>query len=942
MGLAKRTADPVKEIPETDEPEADIETTEAPSRRSKTATIGLAISAVTAVLFSSIAFWLSGFWAARPYLYSLLIATATMLPVVAAALYFPGWRAQLAILRQRPDSELEQIIVRILMLGVISLFLFIAAWFDGFGPKLTGSLLTSAVGQCLSWALLVHLIHSPAQSTPRRIVGIFCDQFIISWWVFSAGEVTAGIYPFMLWATFGHGFRYGVRFLIIAAVVSALCFGFVLVQSDYWAANLHAGIGLWIGLLILPAYVTPLIERLNRARAQAEEANRAKGRFLATMSHELRTPLTAIIGMGELLKSTRIDNDQRSMVATVDTSAQSLLALINDILDFSKVEAGKLSLDLANCNIHEVVARVWMILHGQAEQKGLRLRITLDTRARYLVEADSKRLGQVLINLVGNAIKFTETGEVELVMRLHEESADQIWLCFEVRDTGIGIPPEKQASIFEGFTQADDSIGRRYGGTGLGLSISRQMIELMGGRIMVDSVPGEGSTFRVAVPFVPESVEPDAPLKAEGASLILVSSDREVTDRLFLAMARWQVEPVIVEHEETLRGILAEDKAMGGTIVVVNDQKGDPLVDAFATLMAARPADAQPAVIEVSEEVQNVIHRTREWAVDFALVAPDDGPALRQALHAALAMRVPFAAQAAYSRELESGTGSPAAAATRTAPRRVLLAEDNGTNRLVITRVLEMAGHKVVPAADGDEALDLLAAGNLDIALMDLNMPGTSGLDVVRLHRMSEAPDEHLPIVALTADATAQARQDCADAGMDDYLTKPVEPEKLFAKIERLAPVAADEMAAEPAASAEEEIVTPISQHPQYRTIVEPVIDHSALDALRKLDTDGKFVTEVLTEFLADTDATLAEMATATERGDSLTFKDAAHSLRSSANHVGALRMVRMLLDVREFDPDQFEAISADVMPRLRTEFSEVRARLESEIGKKRASRSRR
>ncbi len=940
MGSTSTKAETVGATLATSEPDAPIETSEIQFGRAKTAIRGLGASAVLAILFSSIAFWLSGFWAERPVLYTLVIATGTFLPLVAAALYFPRWRSRLPALRERPDSELEQIVVRILMLGVISLFLFIAAWVDGFGPKLTGSLLTSAVGQCLSWALLVHLIHDPAQSTPRRIVGIFCDQFVISWWVFSAGEVTAGLYPFMLWATFGHGFRYGVRFLIIAAAVSALCFGFVLLQSDYWSQNLHAGIGLWIGLLILPAYVTPLINRLNRARAQAEEANRAKGRFLATMSHELRTPLTAIIGMGDLLKSTRVDNDQRSMIATVDTSAQSLLALINDILDFSKIEAGKLSLDVASCDLHEVVARVWMILRGQAGHKGLRLRITLDPRAPYLLEADSKRLGQVFINLVGNAIKFTESGEVELVVRLHEVDGDVAWLCFEVRDTGIGIPPEKQASIFEGFTQADDSIGRRYGGTGLGLSISRQMIELMEGRISVESMPGEGSTFRIAVPFTPEPVAADAPLNAEGASLVLISSDRGVTDQLFLTMARWQVEPVIVEHEETLRGIFADGNAMGGTIVVVNDHRGDPLVEAFTALMETRTADAQPAVIEVAA-VENCIHRAREWPVDLAMVTPDDGPALRNALHAALAMRVPFAAEAAYAASAESGAHSTRPdAAAKPMPRRVLLAEDNGTNRLVITRVLEMAGHEVVPAADGDEALDLLAKGNLDIALMDLNMPGTSGLDVVRLHRMTEAPDEHLPIVALTADATAQARQDCSDAGMDDYLTKPIEPEKLFAKIERLAPAAAVDAPGE-AEPSDEETVTPISQHPQYRTIVEPVIDHGALDALRKLDSDGEFVTEVLTEFLADTDTTLTDMATAAERKDIVTFKDAAHSLRSSANHVGARRMVRMLLDVREFDPDAFEEISADIMPRLHAEFVEVRTQLEAEIGKKRAGRSR-
>lgn len=918
---------------------ADPETDGAMGRRDKMAMIGLAVAALVTILTSSLVFWLSGLWAELPTAISLLIATATLLPTIAAAQFLPRYRERLEVFHQRPDSEHEQIIVRILMLGVISVFLFLAAWINGFGAGLAGSLTTSAVGQCLSWALLVHLIHRPAQSTPRRIVGIFCDQFVISWWVFSAGEFTAGIYPFLLWATFGHGFRYGIRFLIVSAVVSALFFGLVLSQSAFWQVHLHTGIGLWIGLLILPAYVTPLINRLNRARAQAEEANRAKGRFLATMSHELRTPLTAIIGMGGLLKSTRIDNDQRTMVATVDTSAQSLLGLINDILDFSKVEAGKLSLDVDACDLHEVVSRVWMILHGQAEQKGLRLRVTIDPRAPYRVEADAKRLTQVLINLVGNATKFTEAGEIELAMLLQDDVGDATWLRFEVRDTGIGISPENQASIFEGFTQADDTIGRRYGGTGLGLAISQQMIEMMGGRIGVDSVPGQGSTFWISVPFETLEVEADRPLQSGGASFMLVSSDQGMTDRLFLSMARWQIEPVIVEHQETLRGMLAEDSAMGGTIVVVNDRQSDPLVASFAKLMQGRPSDVQPAVIEITDAVENGPRMARDWPVDLAIVAPDDDAVLRTGLRAALAMRVPFAADAEISQSAGEASAASQAqgAAAQLSRRRILLAEDNNTNRLVITRVLEMAGHEVVPAADGDEALDLLADHDLDIALMDLNMPGTSGLDVVRLHRMSEAADDHLPIVALTADATAQARQDCSDAGMDGYLTKPVEPPKLFAMIERLCPSRPDQLEIN---SDDTEIVTPISQHPQYKTIVEPVIDGGALDALRALDADGSFVAEVLTEFLADTDVILAEMAAAAQGGDVVTFKDTAHSLRSSANHVGAARMVQMLLDLREVQPDELAMVSAEAVPRLFAEFEEVRTRLQSEIGKPRQSRS--
>ena len=911
-------------------------------RRTRAAMIALAISTTITLVAITAAFAFSGLWAVRPVLVPSLIVAAVLLPTIAAVMWLRRRAHYLEAFSQRPDTEHEQIIVRISVLAVSAGFLGLVAWDHGFDIEYVDTLIVAATFQLTCWLFLIHIMHRPGQSTIRRILGILADQAVLTGVLVSGGDTAAGLFPFYLWVTLGHGFRYGVKFLFIAAFVSAAGFCFVIWEGVYWRDNLHIAVGLLISLVVLPAYVTPLIARLNKARASAEEANRSKGRFLATMSHELRTPLTAIIGMSGLLRSSPINNDQRGMVAAVDTSAQSLLGLINEILDFSKIEAGKLTLDIDTFDLHEVVAKIWMMLHDQAEQKGLRLRITIDPDAAFRIRGDAKRIIQILINLVGNAIKFTETGEVELALLVQGAYSGETLIRFEVKDSGIGISPEKQSAIFEGFTQADDSIGRRFGGTGLGLAISKQLVEMMGGRIGVQSAPGAGSIFWLSVPFEVVEEDPTTAIETRGVPVVLVSSDQEVTDRLFLKMASWLVEPLIVECAETLRGLFGDDGAMTTAIVVVNDRDEDPLVSSLAELIRARNRSAQPAIVEVGRTPDRLSNVTNDWPVGVALMARDDDRSLRNALHAVLAIKAPWGVDTP-AEPGGSVDGGPATGDGQPMPagRRILLAEDNTTNRMVITRVLESAGHEVVAAVDGDMALDLLSQEDFDIALMDVNMPGTSGLEVVKIHRVSESKERRLPIIALTADATDQAQQDCAEAGMDDYLTKPVEPDMLYAMIVRWTPDHPSEsVSSSPHSAPTPETVTPISQHPRYQITTEPIIDQRALAALRTLDTDGMFFTEVLTEFLVDSDNILTELADASERSDVVAFKDGAHSLRSSANHVGASRMVKMLLELRDIRIDDLGDAGLQTIKNIRSEFAKVRTRLERELGRVRTNRS--
>ncbi len=421
---------------------------------------------------------------------------------------------------------------------------------------------------------------------------------------------------------------------------------------------------------------------LRLAREDALVATRAKSEFLANMSHEIRTPMNGVIGLAQLLEATRLDDEQREYVQLILQSGRSLLGLINDILDISKVEAGRLTLERVPFRLRELVDECVRGVAPGAGEKGLTVAATIDSSVPDVVVGDPLRLRQVLLNLVGNGIKFTESGGVTVIATV-AQGDDEARLMFAVEDTGPGIAPEQQARIFEAFAQGDSSTTRRFGGTGLGLSISARLVALMGGQIEVESQPGRGSTFFVWIPIEVGATAPPVGLPALSPP----------------------------------------------------GPRGD--ADAVA------PASTAPAATARTTTGQ----------------AP---PA-----------------------------GAPGRAARPGAGPRVLLADDNAINRRLAVRLLERRGYTVVPVADGRAAVDAAASGRFDVILMDVHMPGLDGLDATRLIREAEGPARHTPIIALTALAMAGDREACLAAGMDDYVSKPIEPAALFRSIEFLLAVPA-------------------------------------------------------------------------------------------------------------------------------------------------------
>ena len=787
------------------------------------------------------------------------------------------------------DSEPEQAKLR----SSIALILVAYICFPWHANETLAETMTSHASiVLLSWTvlgafLLTAIAINPVPSQPRRIFGAILDMGSLSLFFYYGGAEVVPTFLMYLWVILGNGFRFGLSNLYVSQGIAIVGFSIVVIGADYWQDHRTFGVSLLLMLLLLPLYASFLIKKLHAAVESARQANEAKSRFLANMSHELRTPLNGVIGVGDLLRETRLNFEQKELINTMNSSANTLLELIENVLDIAKIEAGKMLIEARDFDLHGLVNSVIYMLQPMAEKKNLLFSCTFDPETPYALKGDQQHLRQVLINLVNNAIKFTKEGSVSLSIRTvgGTESAPRI--RFDITDTGIGIPENRIDEIFENFTQADASTSRSFGGTGLGTAISKELVELMDGEIGVFSDVDKGTTFWFEIPFVARSIQETS--ISQNHVLLLAS---EETARIIKpSLKYWQVNFDWVRTSTRALSQLTqtndEDQPYD-TIVVDQSCLADIDAIQFAQMVESEGlAEDTSLVLINSSDTMIEANRLNHYYIS-TIANPEDKRLLFNALHAAQSVTLNDSKIATMAEHYARQSG--------VAALNILVAEDNQVNQQVIEGILHYAGHNVRIVNSGDKTLDILSdeLDEIDMLILDMNMPEISGVEVVKSLRFMDT-SSRLPVIMLTADATPEAREASLDAGADRFLTKPIDARGLLECIASLSNRLRKPKASSPVPKEPRRLVgSKFAESNWYDNIV--------LQELDMLGDEPEFLRSLLRNFEEEGAKHVGNIKKAMQ-DDYLEYRDNLHALKGSATELGASKLVDICVEAEALKP---------------------------------------
>jgi two-component system sensor histidine kinase RpfC len=830
--------------------------------------------------------------------------------------YLKNLRAQLAA---RPDTEHEQAIVRVVVVGLLCLYLTPGAIAGSDYTTITVMLAYLAISVLLLGVMLMSADISPT----RRVVAAAADIGVVTWCMAFLGEHAAPLVLMYVWITLANGFRFGRRYLVVALALSVAGFSLVLWLSPFWQQHLTVGYSLLFGLIALSLYVRSLVTKLFDALARAEAANQAKRRFISVVSHEMRTPLNAIIGMSDLLRDTHLSREQADMLQTLRSSSRVMLGLVEDVLDFSKIEAGKLLLDKTDLDLHALVNSTSRILAAQATAKGIEFVVSIMPEVPPALRGDPHYLRQILINLAGNAVKFTERGSVTVHVSAQGETETRVRLKFSIRDTGIGIPQEAQARIFESFTQADQSTTRRFGGTGLGTTIAKQLVGLMQGTIGLESAVGLGSTFwfELELDKQPERAGAGSGELAQ-ARVLLVGFPPAEREPLEQALAGWGAQAVAVATiDEGVSRLVADISfAKPYQSALIFAASNDPkLAQRFRR---AAPDPAPPSVLAMPRSAGVQRFEALSAGFNAVLELPFDKRQLFNVLHSVTAGEEPregvvrlqdYARRGAASRRL-----------------RILVADDNPTNREVLGKILERGGHDATIVEDGEQALDAAEQQVYDVVLLDRNMPGMGGMEALQALRLMTQGRERLPIAMLSADVTPEAKREALEAGFDAFLPKPIEALRLLEEVQALSAAVAPVESRGGAAPSR--AVRPASPAPS------GVINTQTLGHLEELSASKAFVEKLVSVFLADSGALLTRIEQALASRNFGEFRSLLHAMKGSSASMGTDRLTALCGSLGSLSDSELRLQMPGLLRTLAAELAAARGELERYVEERQRS----
>jgi two-component system sensor histidine kinase RpfC len=823
-------------------------------------------------------------------------------------------------LHARPDSEHEQALIRLVVGGILFFYLLPGASPQGGEAPYKDVMFLGAMFAFLVVALglFVGIVVSPGISRARRVLGALLDSGAATFFLLVADFHALPLFLVYFWITLANGFRYGAPYLLTSLAFSVIGFSLVLLLSPFWHSQIMVGLGLLVGLTVLSLYALTLVRRMWAAVARAEAANEAKRRFVSVVSHEMRTPLNAIVNMGGLLRDTPLNREQIDMLQTLSGSSQVLLGLVEDVLDFSKIEAGKLSIEETEFDLHALVNSTAKILNQQAKDKGLDLVLSIMPQVTPSLRGDPHHLRQVLINLIGNAIKFTEKGSVTVHVSLIEEDASSARMKFSVRDTGIGITADAQRRIFDSFAQADESTTRRFGGTGLGTTIAKQLVELMGGRMGVESAVGLGSTFWFEVSLAKQSVAPgQAGVDLGGARVFLVGFPETDLGGLTEILEGWGAKPFAVRNvaeaaERALRDMSIAPAPHSVMIYASSPRIGQEM------LSQLRKISQHPnltGVIAIPHGIGDPGVESASGARSVVLAYPVDKRLLFNALHAVSASAVEGDRREVVflSDYLKRREGA------RTF--RILVADDNAANRTVIQKILERGGHEVSLVENGEQALDALESSQFDLVVLDRNMPRMGGMEALKAIRFLYTGKDRIPVMILSADVAPEMKREATEAGADEFLSKPIEATRLLDAVAEVCGKAGYSLPAPRATEVPRRSVVSIANAP-------PILNFDTVSLLEELGSGSDFMKKLIDAFVKDSQQILIRLERDPANLSIGEFRSLLHALKGSVSSVGADRLTQYCSRIGAMSDKDAQAQMRNSVRGIREEFDAVEAAL--------------